>query len=470
MCTTEARYYLLPFGFTRLCGKEVLINELGDMLVAPEGTVSSLVNRTIERGDLYKSLMANFFVSAETPPALSGLYAARLRARKSFLGDGPSLHIFVLTLRCNQNCRYCHASSRGSDSRGCTMSHETLEQAVRLMMASPSPEVTMEFQGGEPSLEPELIRKAVELAENLNRTAGKTIHYVLCTNCVDLSPELLEMCAAHSIVISTSLDGPEWLHNANRGRHDSHARVLAGIEKARRALGPDKVSALMTASQLSLDHPREIVDEYRRLGFNSIFLRALNPYGLAGDSGNQKEYTLRFIEFYKQALDYIIDINRAGAFFVEEFASIVLRKILTPAASGFVDLQSPAGIINSVLVYNYDGGVYCSDESRMLAEQGDEYFRLGITADSYESLVYGRRAKEIARVWAAEALAGCSDCALRPYCGADPVRAYSTQGDTYGFRPGSLQCLKHKAIIEHIISLIIKRGDEVLPVFTSWTA
>lgn len=468
MCTTERRYNLLPFGFTRLCGKEVLVNELGDMLVVPEGSVARIVGRNLDDEDLYKSLVANFFISETPVPALAGLYAARLHARKSFLGAGPALHIFVLTLRCNQNCRYCHASSRGSLSKGCSMSETALKQAVKLMMHSPSEDITMEFQGGEPSLEPRLIRIAVETAEQLNRNARKRLRYVLCTNCVALDPELLDLCRLYGIVISTSLDGPAWLHNANRGCVDSHEKVVAGIALVREAVGHERVSALMTASHRSLDYPREIVDEYLRNGFNSIFLRALNPYGLAAGNTNQEDYTRRFVNFYKQALDYILELNREGTFFVEEFASIVLKKMLTAGSSGFVDLQSPAGLINSVLVYNYDGGVYCSDESRMLAEQGCDYFKLSTTDQSYESLVYGDRAKEIARHWAAEAIAGCSDCALRPYCGADPVRAYSAQGDIYGCRPTSLQCARHKAIIEHLISLIIERADEVLPVFSSW--
>ena len=31
---TEQPYYLLPFDFTEISGKEVLVNELGDMIVS----------------------------------------------------------------------------------------------------------------------------------------------------------------------------------------------------------------------------------------------------------------------------------------------------------------------------------------------------------------------------------------------------------------------------------------------------
>ena len=269
-------------------------------------------------------------------------------------------------------------------------------------------------------------------------------------------------------MISTSLDGPSFLHNRNRGKTDSYERVVAGITKAREVLGNDSVSALMTTSVEGLEYPIEIVDEYVKLGFCNIFIRALNPYGLATENENWEDYTEKFISFYKTVLNHIIELNKKGVFFREEYATIILKKMITSFNSGFVDLQSPAGIVNSVIVYNYDGYVYASDESRMLTEMGDNTFRLGSVDDDYESIVYGRKVREFAKVWANETLAGCSDCALKVFCGADPVRNYSTQGDMYGYRPTSLLCKKNKAIIEYIIELMITRGDEVLPVFKSW--
>ena len=326
----------------------------------------------------------------------------------------------------------------------------------------------MEFQGGEPSLVPDLIEYGIRLAEEKNQTAEKEMSYVLCTNSINLTNRMLEICKKYNVIISTSLDGPAFLHNANRGKKDSYEKVVAGIARGRKTVGMERVSALMTTSVEGLKYPVEIVDEYVKLGFKSIFLRALNPYGLAAHNDDWEQYTNNFIAFYKKAFEHILDINKQGTCFVEEFAAIILRKMLTPYCTGFVDLQSPAGVINSVLIYNYDGGVYCSDESRMLAEFKDYTFRLGSVGDRYEDLVYGDKAKKIANVWSNEALAGCSDCALKQFCGADPVRNYSTQGDMYGNRATSLLCRKNKAIIEYLISLIIERYDEVMPIFRNW--
>lgn len=461
-------YNLLPFNFSRISGKEVLVNEAGDMLISPEGTVEQIVSGTLPKDDLYKSLVSNFFIYEGEFPPLLDIYAEKLREKKRFLDNFTGLHIFVLTLCCNQNCVYCQASSQDEHMSGCTMSKETMKRSVDLMFSSPSPYLTMEFQGGEPSLVPELLEYGMSYATRLNQEQKRQLKYVLCTNCVNLTDRVLALCKEYDVLISTSLDGPSFLHNRNRGKVDSYERVVAGIEKARSLLGKEKVSALMTTSNEGLNYPVEIVDEYVKLGFQSIFLRALNPYGLATDSVNWEEYTQRFITFYKRAFERILEINKAGTLFMEDFAAIVLRKMLTPYSTGFVDLQSPAGIINSVLVYNYDGYVYASDESRMLAEFKDFTFRLGSVNDNYQDIVYGAKVRDIANVWCNECLAGCADCGIRAYCGADPVRNYSTQKDAYGYRPASLLCKKYKAIIEYLISLIIERENEVLPIFKRW--
>ena len=462
-------YSLLPFYFTRISDFEVLINEVGDYVVVPKGTVDKIVSKNLNRDeDIYKTLHANFFISDQLLHPAFEILVERLAEKKHFLDLHTSLHIFVLTLRCNQNCEYCQASSMDIGSTHVSMSKDTMRRSVELMFKSKSPYLTMEFQGGEPSLEYDILKYGIEIAEEMNIKEHRVLNYVLCTNCFDLSDKIMNLCKKYNILISTSLDGPEFLHNKNRGRSDSHKRVCSGITKMRKVLGNDRVSALMTTSVESLYYPTEIVNEYVSKGFKSIFIRSLNPYGFANKNIDWDIYTDRFIEFYKNALNYIIELNTKGIYLREEFAFIILKKILTSTNTGFVDLQSPAGMVNSVLVYNYDGKVYCSDESRMLAEMNDFTFCLGSVHNKYEDLVYSKKVIQFAKVWANETLAGCSDCAFKLFCGADPVRNHSTQGDMYGYRPTSLFCKKNKSIIEFIFELLITRKEEVMPIFKRW--
>ncbi len=449
------RYFLLPFRFHIVRNRELLVNDLGDYLSLPRGSVQRIVDRQIRPDEeLYKDLIASFFISERPLPRLLDSMAVRLATRKAFLDHFTALHIFVLTLRCNQNCIYCQASSKGCRHEGYDMSEESLRQAIDLMFRSPSPSLTMEFQGGEPTLMPHLIRKGIKYAEEKNRTEQRRITYVICTNCVAPTDEILDLCKRYGAVISTSLDGPQFLHNRNRGKTDSYQKVVSGIAKVRQELGADRISALMTTSEYSLDYPREIIDAYRENGFHSIFIRALNPYGLAKENDDRTAYCDRFVAFYKQALEYILEINKSGETFVEEFATLILRKILTPFPIGFVDLQSPSGIVNGVAVYNYDGYVYASDESRMLAEYDDYTFRLGRVSDCYENLFYGRSLQgNITVIDGAVHLRECADCAFQSICRADPVRNYSTQGrkgGIYGFVRRQFLPQTPAAVIEYM--------------------
>lgn len=466
-------YFLLPFRFHQINDeKEVLVNEVGDFLILPIGTATRIANKEISTNDpIYPDLIANFFISEKPIPELIDILATRYRTKKSFLDSFTALHIFVVSLRCNHSCHYCQVSRVSESRQDFDMSTTDLKAGVEHMFRSPSPSITMEFQGGEPLLAFDKIKFGVEYAKELNIQHEKDITFVICTNATVFTEEILDFCKQHQIVISTSLDGPEALHNANRPKTGtkSYQMVIEGIESARRKLGTEMVSALMTTTALSLDYPIEIIDNYISNGFNNIFLRPISPYGFALKNTKKNHYqTQRYLEFYKKGLNYILDINRQGHFFVEDYTTVILKKILTPFPVSYVDLQSPAGMINNVVVFNYDGYVYATDESRMLAENNDHTFRLGHVQDAYKTLFYGAKAQLFAQYWSNESLAGCSDCGFQTYCGADPVFHYASQGDFEGSRPTSDFCLKNKEIIRHIFDLIDNGGKDILRIFNSW--
>src|SRR5204863_6433905 len=110
-----------------------------------------------------------------------------------------------------------------------------------------------------------------------------------------------------------------------------------------------------------------------------------------------------------------IELNRTGRPMMEIYAHIVLRKVLTPFATGYVDLQSPAGLGIGAVVYNYDGDVYAADEGRMLAEMGDKSFRLGSVDQPYEEIFGSPLLRSLIEGSCHETLPGCSECAFAPF-------------------------------------------------------
>jgi len=472
--TPQSTYSLLPFRFLRLgANKELLVNEVGEYVIAPVGTTREIVQRRLQFGSsLYSTLKAKQFIHDDGSDANLDLLATKYRTKHEFLNGGTKLHIFVVTLRCDHSCHYCQVSRQTTSRNEYDMTLATADRSLELMMDSPGVDLTLELQGGEATLAFDIVSYIVGKAKKLARERDKNLTTVLTTNLANITDEQLEYLRTECVKVSTSLDGPAFIHNANRPRpgNNSYDLVVQNIARCRRALGSEQVAALMTTTQLSLAHPIEIIDEYVARSFHSIFLRPISPYGFAVRTRRRTGYEMdAFIDFYKTGLDRILDINRKGYHLVEVYTKILLTKILTPYGTGFVDLQSPAGAGWNVLVYNYDGDVYISDESRMLAEMNDFTFRLGnVHEHSRRDLFSSETFLEFQQAACNQGLPGCSDCALQPYCGSDPIFNHATQGDMYGFRPTSAFCHRNMSALKHLFELIAENNPETMGIFWSW--
>lgn len=468
----EDSFNLLPFNFKRLdSGRELLINFIGDFLIVPGGTVEKIVqkDKSILSEDVYLNLLSNNFIHDSSNIKNLDVLANRYRAKKSNVLNFASLHIFVITLRCEHTCKYCQVSRVSENKAEFDFKDEKLYKGIDLMLSSPEQNLTMEFQGGESLLAFDQIKKAIFYTNNRADKLGKKMTYVICTNLAPINEEILNYCKENNVLVSSSLDGHEYLHNKNRPKkgRDSHQLAVKGIKLAKEIVGEDHISALMTTTVESLKYPIEIINQYRELGFNSVFLRPISPYGFATKGSNKYYHTDEFLEFYEKGLDYIIDLNRNGESFKEIYTSIILKKILTSFSENYVDLMSPSGLINSVVVYDYNGNVYVSDEARMLSQMKDEKFKLGTVDNTWEELLSSEVIDEIANSGVNDFLAGCDTCAYNIYCGSDPVHHHATQGDSYGYRPESSFCRRNMGVFD-IIFKKIDEDDDIINIFSNW--
>lgn len=455
--TEPVTWELMPMRFHSLEANRVVVtNVVGEHLVLPRAEFDEVVSGGTPSREIITAMRARHMIRLAGESLPVELLAMKLRTQKRRLADMTSLHMFVVTLRCEHTCRYCQVSRQATGRGEYDMSQETAEAALRHVFASPSPQLKIEFQGGESLLNFDLIRWIVQRAEEINRIEQRDLAFVIATNLALLDDAMLDFCADHGIVLSTSLDGPEELHNHNRRRpgQDSWQLAVAGIERVRKRLGPDYVSALMTATEKSLDQPEAIIDTYAELGLTGIFLRPISPYGFAVRvRGGGRYDATRWLQFYRRGLAHIIDLNRRGTPIVEIYAAIVAKKMFSSDDPGYVDLTSPAGIGIGGIVYNYDGGVYASDEGRMLAESGDETFRLGTVDDSWSDLMSSN--KLLRPIWESFTLSspGCDQCAFEPWCGADPTFHHTTMGDFAGHKTFSAFCARNMGIFTHLVEL-----------------
>lgn len=467
------KYQLLPFRFERITDSDVVLtNAVGEFVFLSRDKLDSLIDHKLEPTNIdYQNLRAKHFLQEPGDLAPVELLALKTRTKFKNLSSFTNLHLFVVTLRCDHSCQYCQVSRQSEDRAAFDMTQETADKALDIVFRSPNPAIKIEFQGGEPLLNFELIKYVVEKAEQINLVEKRDMQFVVTTTLSLATTEMLEYFRDHKIYLSSSLDGPEDLHNKNRPRpgRNSHQKFVGGLKKARDILGYDSVSALMTTSPASLGRGRDIIDEYISHGFNSIFLRHLSPYGFALKTKSYQGYNVdKWLEFYRDGMDYIIELNKQGVDFSEQYSAILLTKMLTSNDPRFIDLMNPSGAGIAAVVFNYDGDVYASDESRMLHEMGDSSFKLGnLHQNTYEEFFTSDALLNTLEDSFTSSIPMCSDCAFEPWCGADPVFHHAMYGDILGRKPESEFCKRMMGVTKYLLETMHNDKD-AKKIFTRW--
>lgn len=406
--------------------------------------------------------------------------AEKVRARYGFLGRGPHLHVMVTTLRCNQGCGYCHASRLPMERDDADMDLDTARTVVDRVLAGPNPNLVIEFQGGEPTANFEVIRETVRYAKE-QRRPHQNLVFSLITNFTAMDDDKMAWLVDNDVLVCTSLDGPEKLHNFNRAWSggNAHASVLAWIRKFNQAYidkGRDPnlwhVDALMTTTRQTLAQWKDVIDLYVSLGIRTVHFRPLNPYGFAEKSWNKIGYTHEeFLAVYEQVVDYIIELNKQGIEIQEGTASTFLQKLLTPHDPNYVDIRSPCGAGTGQVAWMHDGSVYPCDEARMLAASGDPTFRLGDVHEiSMNDVLVHPTTRAMAMASTLDSLPACSDCWAKPFCGVCPVHTWRHEKDLFGQRPLSSMCQRFKRTMELLVERMDADEDgSTLRVFHRWT-
>ena len=457
------------FNFRTFQDQILITNEAGEYSFLSKGDFELLIrdqfNYESEKGI---ELQEKSFIYQGARQEFFDRYVDVLHRSKAHLLMGTSLHIFVLTTGCNLQCIYCQAQTGDRSDFG-MMSFETAERAVDFALQSPGKYLTFEFQGGEPLLNFSTLRHLVVYAEENKK--DREIQYCLVSNLICLNEEILQFIKQYQINVSTSLDGDESTHNYNRPFHhggDSYQMVVQQMQYLRDNGIP--VGAIQTTSQNSLKHAQDIVDAYVKNGLDTIFLRPLTPLGCAAEDWKKIGYTPeQFVDFYKTAFSYIINVNKSGIRLAEGHASILLSKILGVSAPNYMELRSPCGATLGQIAYYYNGEIYTCDEGRMLGEMGNDAFHLGnVYEDSMDSVSCSPICKAVMASSFLESIPECCDCVYHPYCGTCPVLNLALEQDIFPKKANNYKCKIYKGILDILFEYLEENDRQVIDIFISW--
>lgn len=136
--------------------------------------------------------------------------------------------------QCNLRCSYCYNGEKFTRR----MTRPVIERAIDLGFERDR-QLDVSFFGGEPLLRLDLMRAAIEYAEQQAGPDRPPPRFIVNTNATLISDEALELMAApRQVSVFLSVDGPRELHDqhrvnaAGRGSYDD---VMAGIARLREA-------------------------------------------------------------------------------------------------------------------------------------------------------------------------------------------------------------------------------------------
>ena len=136
-------------------------------------------------------------------------------------GGPPGFHLLAKPsgATCNIDCTYCFFLSKEAlyPNEKSRMSAATLEAYIRQLLESHrTPQVTVAWQGGEPTLmKLEFFRQAVELVAKYRRP-GQTVQHTFQTNGLLLDDDWCAFFKEHDFLVGLSVNGPRELHNTYR--------------------------------------------------------------------------------------------------------------------------------------------------------------------------------------------------------------------------------------------------------------
>lgn len=371
--------------------------------------------------------------------------------------------ILVPTLRCNLSCSYCQVSRVAETRRGFDWSEETLTAVLTMIDRLETPRLKIEFQGGEPTLRPDLIRAVIERCARFEQ-----VEFVVCTNLQHVDDEILAIFDRPDVFISTSLDGDAATHSRNRtGTFEITNAFFANLRLLTDRHGPQKISALPTIDPTSPPEIDDLIDAYVTLGLDSIFLRPINYQGFARKRhSTSREQDDGWRAYYERFVRRLIERNWSdrGRVLEETYLSIALRRIFQPGLERHVDLRNPNPMGVDYVVVDHDGTVYPTDEARMLARSGVVDLAIGSVTDGWNG-----PARDLLNTGVTNQFdPDCMRCAFQPFCGRDVVDDLARYGRMDLPRRETDFCRRHLHLFDFAFELIYSDDEAVRHSLARW--
>lgn len=320
---------------------------------------------------------------------------------------------------CNLSCSYCYFLTKAKGR----MDERLLEEFIRQNIeAQTQPEVLFTWHGGEPLLLPlSYYARAIELQQKYAQ--GRHIDNCLQTNGTLLTDEWCAFFREHNFLIGISIDGPEWMHNANRQQFDATLRGIRLLQKH-----GVMWNAMATVNSTNGSHPTEFYRFFKELGCEYLQFTPVVETRSSGTQaafqGNADNVSREHFSVTPETVspqqwgDFIIGVfdewvkEDVGRVFVQLFEATLANWV--GVEPGVCSLSKGCGLSPAL---QPDGALYCCDHFVY-----DDYKLGNIHEQTLTQMVYGERQQAFSRLKMEALSQRCRRCDYLFACNGECLR------------------------------------------------
>jgi uncharacterized protein len=411
------------------------------------------------RGDFYLAVedCSQRFPSPEVMEVANEVLAAYEEGELFTPEEELSLDLSLLPIKalclnvahaCNMKCRYCFARQGDFGMKPALMSLEVGKKAFDFLIANSSGvrNLEVDFFGGEPLLNFEVVKGLVFYGRQLEQETGKHFNFTLTTNALLLDEPVRDFIIEHDIAVILSLDGRPETNDRHRILNSGEGSYKYVLPQIREMVARDPVSYYVrgTFTRNNLDFAedlRHIAD----LGFDCLSLEPAT--GADSIYAIKKEDLPQVLAEYEKLTDTLLDYHRNGRDIHFFHYNLNLQK-----GPCLAKRHSGCGAGVDYLAITPEGDIYPCHQFI-----GHQDFYMGNVARGLEN----DKLRSQFQTNCLENKKQCKQCWARNFCGGGcHANHYFTNGDIKV--PAELSCTMHKKRIEGAIYLDLQKRDNLV--------
>ncbi len=347
---------------------------------------------------------------------------------------------------CNLRCKYCFAHTGDYTGKRTLMPLGVAKRALDFLAQHSGTRHNLEvdFFGGEPMLNFEVVRGAVEYGRELEKKYNKNIRFTMTTNAYHMTDEAAEFINKEMKNLVISIDGRSEVHNAMRpdaGGRGSYDKVLGNARKLIAGRGDQEYYIRGTYTAQNTDFAADVL-AIADTGFDQI---SVEPVVGGGEIGITEADLPQIYAEYEKLASLYWERKAQGRpfhffhFMIDLESGPCLNKRLRGCGAG-----------SEYIAVTPEGDVYPCHQFA-----GTKEFYMG---SIFEDILNGEigRCFMQCHVFSKEK---CADCWAKYYCsGGCFSDAYFANGDIG--KPNSVTCEIEKKRVETAIALKILEAQE----------